>query len=73
MGVRLTEEEQWATLEASHTGIFTSLRRDGAPVALPIWFVVVDRRIYLRTPEKTKKITIAVSRDRALILARAAP
>jgi PPOX class probable F420-dependent enzyme len=56
MGVRLTPEEQWAMLEAAHTGIFTSLRRDGRPVALPVWFAVVDKRIYLRTPAKTKKV-----------------
>ena len=56
MGVRLTEDEQWATLGASHTGIFTTLRRDGRPVALPVWFVVVGRKIYIRTPEKTKKV-----------------
>ncbi len=68
MGVRLTEDEQWATLEASHTGIFTSLRRDGAPVALPIWFVVVDRRIYFRTPEKTRKIARIRNDDRCSFL-----
>jgi PPOX class probable F420-dependent enzyme len=56
MGVRLTPEEQWAMLEVAHTGIFTSLRRDGRPVALPVWFAVVDRRIYIRTPAKTKKV-----------------
>jgi len=32
---RLSPEEAWAVVEASHTGIFTSLRRDGVPIALP--------------------------------------
>ncbi len=68
MGVRLTPEEQWAALEAAHTGIFTSLRRDGAPVALPIWFAVVDRRIYFRTPAKTKKVARIRNDDRCSFL-----
>lgn len=68
MSVRLTEEETWATLDASHTGIFTSLRRDGAPVALPVWFVVVDRQIYFRTPEKTKKVARIRNDDRCSFL-----
>jgi PPOX class probable F420-dependent enzyme len=68
MGVRLTPEEQWATLEAAHTGIFTSLRRDGAPVALPVWFAVVDRRIYLRTPAKAKKVARIRNDERASFL-----
>ena len=56
MGVRLTPDELWATLEGAHTGIFTSLRRDGAPVALPTLFAVVDRKLYFRTPAKAKKL-----------------
>ena len=55
MGVRLTPDEQWATLEAAHTGIFTSLRRDGAPIALPVWYAVLDRAVYVGGPARTKK------------------
>ncbi|MGH9137555.1 MAG: pyridoxamine 5'-phosphate oxidase family protein [Acidimicrobiales bacterium] len=44
MGVRLTDDEAWAFLENGHIGILTSLRRDGWPVSLPVWFVVLDRR-----------------------------
>jgi PPOX class probable F420-dependent enzyme len=68
VGVRLTPDERWATLEAAHTGIFTSLRRDGAPVALPVWFAVVDRKIYLRTPAKTKKVGRIRNDDRCSFL-----
>ena len=56
MGVRLSEDEAWRELEAAHTGILTTLRRDGWPVSLPVWFAAVDRRIYVRTPAKTKKV-----------------
>ncbi len=50
--VRLTEDEAWAFVADAHTGILTTLRRDGSPVALPVWFAVVDRRIYVSTRGK---------------------
>jgi PPOX class probable F420-dependent enzyme len=56
VSVRLTADEAWAVLESSHTGIFTTLRRDGMPIALPVWFVVLDRTICLGVPARTKKI-----------------
>jgi PPOX class probable F420-dependent enzyme len=56
VGVRLTEDEAWAELAAAHTGILTTLRRDGRPVALPVWFVARDRHIYVRTPARTHKV-----------------
>jgi nitroimidazol reductase NimA-like FMN-containing flavoprotein (pyridoxamine 5'-phosphate oxidase superfamily) len=57
MGVRLTEDEQRAFLERGHTGVITTLRRDGWPVSLPVWFAVVDGKVYLGTPPKAKKVT----------------
>ena len=54
-GVRMTEDEAWAFVEAAHTGIFTTLRRDGVPIALPIWFATLDRRIYVATRGKKVK------------------
>ena len=53
--VRLDDDELWAFLEQGHTGILTSLRRDGAPVALPVWYVVLDRTAYVSGPARTKK------------------
>ena len=32
MSVRLGREEAWSVLADAHTGIFTSLRRDGTPI-----------------------------------------
>ena len=55
MSVRLSEDAAWAVLEAAHTGIFTTLKRDGMPITLPVWFAVLDRRIYVSGPSKTKK------------------
>jgi PPOX class probable F420-dependent enzyme len=55
--IRLTEDEAWAEIASAHTGILTTLRRDGMPIALPVWFVADDRTIAMRTPAGTKKIT----------------
>jgi PPOX class probable F420-dependent enzyme len=56
MGIRLSEDEAWDVIGASHTGILTTLRRDGSPVTLPVWFAVLDRVICMRTPRRTKKV-----------------
>jgi nitroimidazol reductase NimA-like FMN-containing flavoprotein (pyridoxamine 5'-phosphate oxidase superfamily) len=56
MSVRLSVDEAWTVLEAAHTGIFTTLRRDGMPIALPVWFAVIDRSVCLAAPSRTKKI-----------------
>jgi PPOX class probable F420-dependent enzyme len=56
MGIRLTEDEAWETVQSAHTGILTTLRRDGVPIALPVWFAVDDRTIVLTTPASTKKL-----------------
>ena len=42
-------------LAGAHTGILTSLRRDGMPIALPMWFVALDGRIYVAGSAHTKK------------------
>jgi hypothetical protein len=60
--VRLSPDEAWAVVAAAHTGIFTSLRRDGVPIALPLWFVVLERRIYVSGPASAKRVT-RVRRD----------
>lgn len=52
----MNEEETWAELTAAHTGIFTSLKKDGWPVSLPVWFVVRNRSIYVGTPQGSKKV-----------------
>lgn len=51
-GVRMTDDEAWECVEDAHTGIVTTLRRDGFPIALPLWFAAIDRRIYLSTRGK---------------------
>ncbi len=57
MSVRLSQDEAWEVLEQSHTGILTTLKADGAPVTLPVWFVVVDRTIGMMAPSRTRKVS----------------
>jgi hypothetical protein len=68
MGVLLSDDEAWAELERAHTGILTTMRRDGMPVTLPTWFVVLDRRVYVRTPAKTRKVSHVQRDPRATFL-----
>ncbi|MGO8861471.1 MAG: pyridoxamine 5'-phosphate oxidase family protein [Acidimicrobiales bacterium] len=56
MSIRLSSEEAWQVLARAHTGILTTLRVDGSPIALPTWFVAIDRTICFRTPGSTKKV-----------------
>jgi nitroimidazol reductase NimA-like FMN-containing flavoprotein (pyridoxamine 5'-phosphate oxidase superfamily) len=62
MSIRLSRDEAWAVLETAHTGIFTSLRSDGVPITLPVWFVALDERIYIDAVARTKKVS-RVRRD----------
>lgn len=62
MSIRLSRDEAWAVLASAHTGIFTSLRSDGVPITLPVWFVALDRRIYIDAVSRTKKVA-RVRRD----------
>ncbi len=56
MGVSFDEDELWQFLDDTHTGILTTLRADGWPLALPVWFVTAERRVYVQTPARTRKV-----------------
>jgi nitroimidazol reductase NimA-like FMN-containing flavoprotein (pyridoxamine 5'-phosphate oxidase superfamily) len=68
MGVQLSQDEQLSFLERGHTGIITTLRRDGWPVSLPVWYVVVDGKVWLGTPPKAKKVARIRNDDRCCFL-----
>ena len=55
MGFRLTDEEAWEYVSQAHTGIFTTLRHDGRAISLPVWHVVLDRHVFVRSPASTAK------------------
>jgi PPOX class probable F420-dependent enzyme len=56
VSIRLSREEAWALLADAHTGIFTTMRSDGMPITLPVWFVALDERIYVASPAHRKKV-----------------
>ena len=56
MSVRLDQAEIDAVLASSMSGVLTTLRADGWPVSLPMWFVVVDGRVFVRTPARSRKV-----------------
>jgi general stress protein 26 len=56
MGIRLSADEAWDVLASAHTGIFTSLRADGTPIALPVWFAAIDRTICFGSRSHSKKV-----------------
>ena len=66
--VRLSDDEAWAVIEAAHTGIFTSLRRDGWPISLPVWFAVHDRRVYVSGPARARRVGRVRRDERAAFL-----
>ena len=70
-GLRLTPDEAWQRIEGSHTGIITTLRRDGVPISLPVWFVTFDRQVFLSTPEGSKKVARVRNDARASFLVEA--
>ena len=49
---RMTEDEIWDFVPDGHTGIYTTLRRDGMPIAMPMWYACIDRAIYMQTRGK---------------------
>lgn len=57
MSVRMDLEEAWRFVAGAHTGVLVSLRRDGMPIATPMWFAVRGREIYVRTLAGSKKVT----------------
>lgn len=52
----MSREDAFTFMAEAHTGILTTLRRDGMPIALPVWFVVDRGTIYVSTPARTKKV-----------------
>lgn len=68
MTVRLSRDEAWKVVTAAHTGILTTLRRDGVPMALPVWFVALDDAVYFRTPARSKKVGRVANDSRASFL-----
>lgn len=63
---RLNDDEIWEFVTDAHTGVMTTLRRDGMPIALPLWYMVVDRAIY--TSSRGKKLVRLANNSKASFL-----
>ena len=68
MSIRLSPDETWDVLARSHTGILTTLKADGTPITLPIWFAAIDRTICFVAPSRTKKVSRIRKNPRASFL-----
>src|SRR5262249_34213314 len=55
VGVRMNEGEALGFLESVHTGILATLRADGSPALTPLWFVVLDGDVFVRTLAASRK------------------
>ncbi|GAB3760735.1 PPOX class probable F420-dependent enzyme [Nocardioides ginsengisegetis] len=55
--MRLSPDQVWQKLNDAHTGIVTTLRSNGDPITLPVWFVVDDHTLVFSSPASAKKIT----------------
>lgn len=62
MGIALEQDELWDFVTDARTAVVTTLRRDGWPVSLPVWFVVLDRGIYFKTFPTMRKVA-RIARD----------
>jgi PPOX class probable F420-dependent enzyme len=62
MGVTMSDDEVEEFLGDHGTAVLTTLRRDGAPVPVPVWYVVIDGAVFVRTPRKSKKVN-HIARD----------
>lgn len=52
----MTPDERDTFLAQAATGVLTTLRQDGSPISLPMWFVVVDSDVHIRTRASAKKV-----------------
>jgi nitroimidazol reductase NimA-like FMN-containing flavoprotein (pyridoxamine 5'-phosphate oxidase superfamily) len=68
MGLQLTDAEREELLTTAHTATITTLRRDGWPVSLPLWFLWSDGQFYIGTPPGSAKIKRIRHDDRCCVL-----
>jgi PPOX class probable F420-dependent enzyme len=66
--IALDDTEVRSFLEESRTGILSTLRRDGWPVSLPLWYAVDGDEIVMTTPRGSRKIARIENDPRACFL-----
>jgi PPOX class probable F420-dependent enzyme len=55
MSVRMSDGEVREFLATGHTGILATLRADGSPAVMPLWYVMVDESVFVRTLASSPK------------------
>jgi PPOX class probable F420-dependent enzyme len=45
----MSEDEVRAFLETGHTGVLATLRADRSPALVPLWYVMVNESVFVRT------------------------
>jgi PPOX class probable F420-dependent enzyme len=71
MSTRMTSEEIDAFLDGERTLVLVTLRRDGTPVAHPLWFVRIGRRVYVNTGMSSAKTRNALRDPRVCAVVEA--
>jgi PPOX class probable F420-dependent enzyme len=56
MGVIMSGEEIAGFISDHGTAVLTSLRADGRPVPLPVWYVALDGALYFQTPLRSRRV-----------------
>jgi PPOX class probable F420-dependent enzyme len=56
MGVTMSGAEIAAFISDHGTAVLTTLRADGRPVPLPVWYVAMDGALYFQTPVRSRKV-----------------
>ena len=56
MGVTMSGEEIAGFVSDHGTAVLTTLRADGRPVPLPVWYVAIDGALYFQTPLRSRRV-----------------
>jgi PPOX class probable F420-dependent enzyme len=56
MGVTMSGDEIAGFISDHGTAVLTTLRADGRPVPLPVWYVAFDGALYFQTPVRSRKV-----------------
>ncbi|WP_051267527.1 pyridoxamine 5'-phosphate oxidase family protein [Nakamurella lactea] len=56
MGITLSTQEVAEVIGTSGTAVLTTLRKDGRPASLPVWYVAFDGALHFRSPTRTFRV-----------------
>jgi PPOX class probable F420-dependent enzyme len=68
MGVTMSGDEIAGFISDHGTAVLTTLRADGRPVPLPVWYVAFDDALYFQTPLRSRKVANIARDPRVAVL-----